>query len=215
MSLLADNKEFEQQMQSTLTDTPQLATGFAENFREISERGETTPPGVLETVQEILMHEGDILQREFLNIALQRVEQRRTIIRKVFVNRGRNSQQMIDATGCAQNTCKSVVDAIPHDGIDNEEVVFEFFRLSRYSRDATVEQERIKRGLTRDIQAQLAVIKADTSFVDKHSNSVSWQDTDGIWCSVAFSRNNNRRDVYVSHDSDGWGSYWWYGGVRK
>ena len=28
--------------------------GFAENFREISERGETTPPGVLETVQEIL-----------------------------------------------------------------------------------------------------------------------------------------------------------------
>jgi histidinol dehydrogenase len=28
--------------------------GFAENFREISERGETTPPGVLETVHEIL-----------------------------------------------------------------------------------------------------------------------------------------------------------------
>lgn len=28
--------------------------GFAENFREISERGETTPPGVLQTVQEIL-----------------------------------------------------------------------------------------------------------------------------------------------------------------
>jgi histidinol dehydrogenase len=28
--------------------------GFAEKFREISERGETTPPGVLETVQEIL-----------------------------------------------------------------------------------------------------------------------------------------------------------------
>src|SRR5210317_1812113 len=28
--------------------------GFAENFREISERGESTPPGVLETVQEIL-----------------------------------------------------------------------------------------------------------------------------------------------------------------
>ena len=28
--------------------------GFAENFREISERGETTPPEVLETVQEIL-----------------------------------------------------------------------------------------------------------------------------------------------------------------
>ncbi|MEK6249939.1 MAG: histidinol dehydrogenase, partial [Planctomycetales bacterium] len=28
--------------------------GFAEDFREISERGETTPPGVLETVQEIL-----------------------------------------------------------------------------------------------------------------------------------------------------------------
>jgi len=28
--------------------------GFAENFRQISERGETTPPGVLETVQAIL-----------------------------------------------------------------------------------------------------------------------------------------------------------------
>lgn len=28
--------------------------GFAEDFREISERGETTPPGVLQTVQEIL-----------------------------------------------------------------------------------------------------------------------------------------------------------------
>ena len=132
------------------------------------------------------------------------------------VDRTRNPQQVLDATGRRQYTNKAVVATMPSRGTGVEEnVTVEFFPISKNASDDEVARMFEDRGLKDDPYAVSAVNEADPAFADKYPNGTQWKDADDNWCYAAFNRNGDERYVYVCRDDYDWQDYWWLGGVRK
>ncbi|OGZ66569.1 MAG: hypothetical protein A3C58_02585 [Candidatus Staskawiczbacteria bacterium RIFCSPHIGHO2_02_FULL_34_10] len=137
------------------------------------------------------------------------------ITRRVKVNRTRNAQAALDATGRRQYTDKDVVNAMPQGEGEEAEVVF--FNLGRYVSNAELEKEYEIRVLKPADPYSLATVnETDQAFADQKPNATHWQDVDGKWCYAAFSRwDDGGRNVSVNRGKDDWDGGWWFGGVRK
>lgn len=150
---------------------------------------------------------------EAINRILDR--KRNTITFKVRVKRGRTGRQVFADTGRVQYVTGSVADSaplIPGDGYD--EVEFRFWRVGRRLKDSEVAAERVKYGVTQDLEAQAQVNADHPEFADKHPNGDSWQDADGNWCYAYFDRFlDDERDVSVDRSGLDWRPYTWVGGA--
>lgn len=169
-----------------------------------------------DSVQAVLENEGDVLAQEMFEIFRSRVERRTNlIVCRVFVNRTRTFQEMLNATGRKQYTNNNVVKTMPQGEGDEVEVVF--FRLGRYISDDDLEKEYELRGLKpADPYSQAAVSEADPAFADEHPNSTHWKDSSGNWCFSAFRQWSGVRGVYIFPRNDGWTDVrWWFAGLRK
>jgi len=132
------------------------------------------------------------------------------------VDRTRDPQQALDATGRRQYTDSDVVATMPSGGTGvSENVTVEFFRLGKYVSDDELAKAYEERGLVPNPYAQAAVNEADPEFADEYPNGTHWKDEDDKWCFVAFNRRDVGRDVYVDRYDYVWNDYWWFGGVRK
>lgn len=141
------------------------------------------------------------------------------IVRKVKVNRGRSQQEAIEATGCAQYTDRTVVDAMPKGEGDEVEVVFfkpDLSNRNGYISDDDLEKEFDLRGLKHaDPISVAAVNEADPAFADEKTHGTHWKDVKGNWCYAAFGRWDGMRGVSVDRTDNDWGGGWWFAGVRK
>jgi hypothetical protein len=136
------------------------------------------------------------------------------IVRHVTVNRNRNPQEMLNATGRRQYTNSDIVNSMPHGEGDETDVYF--FKMNRYISDYDLEREYELRGLKPDPYAQDAVNEIDPSFADTKPNGTHWKGSDGKWYYVAFRQwRGGESGVAVGRDVGDWGGDWWFGGVRK
>ena len=152
---------------------------------------------------------------EWLAVLRNRVEAiSNLIIRRAKVNRTRNAQVAIDATGRRQYTDKDVVNAMPNGEGEEAEVVF--FNLGRYVSDTDLDKEYELRGLKpADPFSLAAVNEVDPAFADQKPNATHWKDSNGKWCYAAFGQWSGERDVDVRRYGDDWRGGWWFAGLRK
>jgi len=146
-----------------------------------------------------------------------KVTEMRVVVTVNRVDRTRNPQQVLDATGRRQYTNSAVVAAMPSGGTGVEEnVIMEFFRVGKNANDDEVAKAYEERGLVPDPYAQAAVNEADPAFADEYPNGTHWKDADGNWCYAAFGRLDAERNVNVRRRGvDVWYDDWWFGGVRQ
>ena len=166
-----------------------------------------------EPVQQVLGVEN--LGMELMAPFRQRVEAVSNMItRRAKVNRTRNAQVAIDATGRRQYTDKDVVDAMPNG--EGEEVEVVFFNLGRYVSDTDLDKEYELRGLKpADPFSLAAVNEVDPAFADQKPNVTHWKDSNGKWCYAAFYQWYGERLVYALRHVSGWVGGWWFAGLRK
>ena len=139
-----------------------------------------------------------------------------TITRTVIVNYDLSPQEALAATRRVQYTNKSVVAAMPKNGIGQQEVTVEFFKLGHYVSDAELAQEYEKRGLTPvDPFVLSKVNELEPSFADEYPIGTHWQDEQGRWCFATSARDFGERRVGVGRHVCGWDDCWWFAGVRK
>ena len=152
---------------------------------------------------------------EWLAVLRNRVEAiSNLIIRRAKVNRTRNAQVAIDATGRRQYTDKDVVNAMPNGEGEEAEVVF--FNLGRYVSDTDLDKEYELRGLKpADPFSLAAVNEVDPAFADQKPNVTHWKDSNGKWCYAAFRQWNDERRVNVHRCDHVWDGDWWFAGLRK
>jgi len=152
---------------------------------------------------------------EWLAVLRTRVEAvSKLITRRARVNRNRNAQAALDATGRRQYTDKDVVDAMPQGEGEEAEIVF--FNLGRYVNNADLDKEYEVRGLKPvDPYSLAAVNENDPAFADQKPNATHWKDSNDKWCYTAFDRWNDGRIVGVNRNDDDWSGDWWFAGVRK
>ncbi len=173
-----------------------------------------------EAVQQVLGI--DELGAELLGVFRKRVEAvSNMIVRRVKVNRTREPQAMLDATGRKQYTDRNVVKNMPHDGREEDDVFFFKPDKSAYDRNNCISDDNLTkeydlRGLKPDPYAQAAVNEADSAFADDHPNGTHWKDADGNWCYAAFLRwDGVERRVDVRRSRIVWDGRWLFAGVRK
>lgn len=137
------------------------------------------------------------------------------IVRRVRVNRNREPQEVIKATGRNQYVNDSVVACMPRGEGESTDVVF--FTLGRYVSDDDLGKEYDLRGLKpADPYSLAAINEADPAFADGHPNGTHWKDSDDKWCFLAFNRwADGRRGVDVDRRGSGWRGVWWFAGARK
>ena len=141
------------------------------------------------------------------------------IVRPVTVNRTRNPQEVLNATGRVQYTTQEVVDSMPKGEGDEVELVF--FKPDLSERDGRISDDELKnefelRGLKpADPISVAALNETDPAFADEKPHGTHWKDTDGNWCCAAFDRWLDERSVDVCHGDYGWDDGWWFVGVRK
>ncbi len=151
---------------------------------------------------------------EWLAVLRKRVDTiSNMIVRKVRVDRSRDPQAVLDATGRNQYTDKKVVAGMPKG--EGEEVEVCFFKLGRWISDADLEKEYELRGLEADHYAQAQVNIDDPSLADKHPNGSHWKDKDGNWCFLAIRRWRDERNVRCNRHALDWGDDWWFAGRRR
>lgn len=135
------------------------------------------------------------------------------------IKRGRSAKQLLDATGRAQYTEKASVATMPLIGAGGPlSGEFVWFKPDRRLSDAEVEEERVKRGLVRDLEMQLQYNEEHPDFADVHPNGDSWTvDEKGSYDFVNLYRWDGGRGVGVHRfgGGDGWGADTWFGGRRK
>jgi hypothetical protein len=164
--------------------------------------------------QQVLENQAEELATNFLADVRKRVEAISSmIVRKVKVDRNRDPQAVLDATGRNQYKDKKVVASMPR--VAGEEVEVCFFKLGRWISDADLEKEYELRGLEADHYAQAQVNIDDPSFADTYPNGSHWKDKDGNWCFLAFGRWVVERDVICDRGGGVWDDDWWFAGRRK
>ncbi len=173
-----------------------------------------------EPVQQIIEHQGDALVRELVAVVCKRVEAvSNLIVRRVRVNRSRNPQQALDATGRRQFTDKDVVRAMPR-GTGEEGETF-FFQLNLSERGGHISDDELDKEFSdrefipEDPDTLAAVNEADPAFADTHPNCTHWKDASGKWCYAAFDRWDDGRAVGVGRSANDWSGSWWFAGRRK
>ncbi|MEK7569552.1 MAG: hypothetical protein AAB500_01520 [Patescibacteria group bacterium] len=134
------------------------------------------------------------------------------------IKRGQTVEQLLDATGRRQYTEKSSVATMPLVGnggpLSGE---FVWFKSDGGLSDAGVEEERVRRGLVRDLEMQLQYNAEHPEFADTHPNGDSWPaDDKGNYNFVGLGRWGGGRGVVVGRGGGGgWGAGDWFGGRRK
>ena len=168
-----------------------------------------------EPTQLVLESQGGQLADEYVASLRKRVEAIiDLVVRRVKVDRTRDPQEALDATGRKQYTDKSVVKAMPKG--DGDEVEVCFFKLGRFVSDKDLEKEYALRALKAADPYSLAQVNADDpAFADEHPNGTHWQDASGDWCFAAFNRWSDEREVLVDRDDSDWVGRWWFAGLRK
>ena len=137
------------------------------------------------------------------------------------VNRTKQPQEVLDATGRKQYTNAEVVKSIPHGTGDGAEVIFFKPESEEYTRPGYISDDDLEKALTRrcliaaDPYSQAAVNEADPAFADKYPNGTHWKDANGKWCYSAFHHWDDERDVNVDRDGYDWIDDWWFAGLRK
>lgn len=160
------------------------------------------------------------LAGEMLAVFRKRVEAvSDMIVRRVKVNRTRNPQEVLDATGRKQYTDRKVVDSMPKGEGEEVEVVFfkpDLTRRNGYISDADLDKEYELRGLKpADPYSVAAVNETDPAFADEKPHGTHWKNADGNWCFAAFDHWRDERHVSVDRIDHGWDVSWWFGGLRK
>ncbi len=175
-----------------------------------------------EPTQNVLESQGGVLADECVASLRKRVEAvSNMIVRHVKVNRTREPQAMLDATGRKQYTDRVVVKNMPRDGREEDDVFFFEPRKSAYDRYGNISDENLAKeydfvGLKPDPYAQAQVNIDDPSFADECPNGTHWEDADGKWNFAAFPRwRGGGRDVRVDRRDSGWHGGWRFAGVRK
>ena len=174
-------------------------------------------------VQEVLKTHGGTIAHEFVAIVRERAEAiSNTIVRKVKVNRARQPQAAISATGRTFGGDGDVVATMPRGEGDEAEVVFFKPDDDEYTRPGSMSDDDLEKCLARRSLVAAppddvaAVNEDDPSFADKYPNCTHWKNADGEWCYAAFNRWYGERDVSVRrHDVFDWVDYWWFAGRRK
>ena len=194
------------------TITKGQAGRIADRFMEHCYKNPASLPK--DAVQQVLEDEGDQLTQEMFEALRKRVEAcSGMIVRHAKVNRKQSPVQVIDATGRVKYVNDDVLANMPGEGA--EEVDMYFFKLGKYVAVDELDREYERRGLTPDPYAQAQVNADDHAFADEHPNGGQWRDSKGRACYIAFSLSGDERRVRVDRNDDGWGDYWWFGGVRK
>lgn len=170
-----------------------------------------------EPVQQVIETQGEQLVSELVAVVRKRVEAASDlIVRRVKVDRSRNPQRVLDATGRRQYADPDVVADMPGSGNGTEEVEVHFFKLGRYVSDDELEKEYDLRGLKPADPYSLAQVNADDpAFADERPNATHWQDAGGRWCYAAFHRWDGERRVHVHRHARVWHVFWWFAGLRK
>ena len=136
------------------------------------------------------------------------------IVRCVTVNRDREPQDAMRATGCCFYGNQAVIEAMPRG--DGDEVEVWFFKSDRYMNDADLEREYKSHNLVPvDPYSLAAVNEADPAFADKYPNATHWRNDDDKWCYAAFYRDDDGRNVQVRHRRIGWSHGQWFAGLRQ
>ena len=147
-----------------------------------------------------------------------------SVSRLVRVDRDCAPQDVINIPGCEKCINLEVLASVPvHNcgcGMEIVEVVF-FHLVGHRVTEEDVETERTARGLKKDVYAQLAVNKADPTFMNKYPNAVCWENRDGKCCMIANVEDpeDHSRMVFVDYKT---GEFWfgtptggwWFAGVR-
>ncbi|OHA67244.1 MAG: hypothetical protein A3C82_00045 [Candidatus Wildermuthbacteria bacterium RIFCSPHIGHO2_02_FULL_47_12] len=194
------------------TVTPSITRGQISKIQELLDAGLRKSGLPSEEVQQVL-GQPDFVD-EMVGVLRKRVEAvSDMIVRHVKVDRSRSPQQMLDATGFKQYLSRDVVNVMPRG--EGEEVEVRFFKLKRYSSPAEVAEAFRIRVLMPDPIAQAQANTDDPSFMDEHPNGTQWQDADGNWCYIAFSRWSVGRYVRVNRSDDDWSDDWWLAGVPQ
>lgn len=165
--------------------------------------------------QKVLEAHGGELADEYVASLRKRVEAISNMIaRRVKVDRTRDPQKALDATGRKQYTDKGVVKAMPKGHGEEPEVLF--FKVGRTLSDNDLEKEYALRGLKPADPYSLAQVNADDpAFADDRPNGTHWQDANGNWCFAAFHRWDGVRKLSVGRDGGVWVDGWWFAGLRK
>lgn len=136
------------------------------------------------------------------------------IVRHAKVNRSREPQQALEATGLRLYTDGKVVKAMPKGS--GEETDVYFFKVGRWISDADLDNEYEQRGhVPADPYTLAAVNEDDPAFADQYPNGTHWKDADDRWCFAAFCRWSGERGVNVGRRGSDWSGSWWFAGVRK
>ena len=139
------------------------------------------------------------------------------IVHHVKVNRNRNQQEALDATGRVQYTDCTVVDSMPKGEGDEVDIVYFKPNLTNrngFISDNDLEKEFDLRGLKpADPISVAADNEANPAFADEKPHGTHWKDAKGNWCCAAFDLWVGEREVGVDrHDFD-WRDSWWFAGV--
>lgn len=152
------------------------------------------------------------LGREWLAVLQRRVEEVSDIIfRWVEVDRSREPQAALDATGRIQYTDRNVVKNMPRG--EGNKVLMGFFRVKSFTSPSDLAKKLKYYGLTPDPIALAALNEADPSFADENTNATQWLDEEGKLCYATFDRLGDERRLNVGHS--GWSGDWLIGGVRE
>ncbi len=204
------------------SEIPRITPGQVSKFYDVLAAALVKSGLPSEPTQKVLESQGGILADEFVASVRKRVDAvSNMIVRRVKVDRTRIPQQVLDATGRKQYTDRKVVDAMPRDGRDEDDVFFFRPDKSVYDKNGLISDNNLAkeyelRGLKPDPYAQAAVNEADPAFADEKPNGSSWKDAGGNWCYAAFSRwRGDERFVGVSRRGSDWGGGWLFAGVRK
>ena len=134
------------------------------------------------------------------------------------IKRGRTVQQLLDATGRTQYVEKSSITTMPLIGSSGPRSgQFVWFKSDLGLSDAGVEEERIKRGLVRDLEMQLQYNAEHPEWADTHPNGDSWPaDDEGNYDFVNLCRWYDGREVNVDRSLGfRWDAGLWFGGRSK
>jgi len=169
-----------------------------------------------DVVQEVLKQEGKELAKEQFEALRTRVERRSMIVRHVTVNRNQTPKQVIDATNRNQRVASDVLATMPALGTGTEEVDVYFFRVraGRYLNAEKLAREYESRGLVPDPYAQAKVNEDDPAFADQYSNGTQWNREGKVSTCLSFSEWGDVRSVDCNRSDNGWGSAYWFGGIR-
>lgn len=164
--------------------------------------------------QQVMEDQGADIADKFVADVRRRVEAISEIIwREVEVDRDKEPQEVIDATGRVQYVVSEVVKSMPRG--KGKKVRVGFFPLRKFTSKEDVQKAIAEHGLELDPYAVARVNEVDSAFGDSHPNGTQWADADGNHCYATFNRWSDERVVCVDRREGDWDDNVWVGGVPR